>query len=262
MDIFLPHSNTNLPNRKNEKLGREQVENDPYILANTAAITASGQTRQSTAQPWIEIPRTSKPLHAEESGEKEGNTGNMDTGTCSREPNHADQNNNAQKLKTGVDPLNGLDAYGAELSKDARVWKVYVDEADRYDNELVDGWSKSLDLILVFVSNHSNTAYRSNFDFTQAALFSAVSTAFIIESSKKLQPDPAEVSAETLSAISQTLLAIASNAQVNTQAGLAGADSAPAFVPSRTTVIINTLWYLSLSLSIATSLMAMLAKDW
>ncbi|CAE6477402.1 unnamed protein product [Rhizoctonia solani] len=245
MDIFLPHSNTNSPNRKNEKLGREQVENDPYILANTAAITSSGQTRQSTAQPRIEIPRTSKPLHAEESGEKEGNSGNTDTGTCSGEPNHAGQNNNGQKSKTGVDPLNGLDAYGAELSKDARVWKVYVDEADRYDNELVDGWSKSLDLILVF-----------------AALFSAVSTAFIIESSKKLQPDPAEVSAETLSAISQTLLAIASNAQVNTQAGLTGTDGAPAFVPSRTTVIINTLWYLSLSLSIATSLMAMLAKDW
>ncbi|CAE6461327.1 unnamed protein product [Rhizoctonia solani] len=224
MDVFLPHSNTNSRTRKNEKLGHEQLENDPYILSNTAAITSSVQTRY-TAQPCIEIPRTPEPLHAEESGEKEGNMGNTDTGACFREPNHADQNNNARKSKTGVDPLNGLDAYGAELSKDARVWKVYVDEADRYDNELVDGWSKSLDLILVF-----------------AALFSAVSTAFIIESSKKLQPDPAEVSAETLSTISQTLLVIASNAQVNTQAGLIGTDSASAFVPSRTTIIINTLW--------------------
>jgi hypothetical protein len=34
------------------------------------------------------------------------------------------------------------DEYGAELTKDARVWKVYVKEADRWDAELVDGWNK------------------------------------------------------------------------------------------------------------------------
>ncbi|CAE6464765.1 unnamed protein product, partial [Rhizoctonia solani] len=40
------------------------------------------------------------------------------------------------------------DEYGAELAKDARVWKVYVKEADQRDMELVDGWNKSLDVIL------------------------------------------------------------------------------------------------------------------
>jgi hypothetical protein len=34
------------------------------------------------------------------------------------------------------------DEYGAELTEDARVWKVYVKEADRWDAELVDGWNK------------------------------------------------------------------------------------------------------------------------
>ncbi|KAF8608429.1 hypothetical protein BDV93DRAFT_249423 [Ceratobasidium sp. AG-I] len=39
-----------------------------------------------------------------------------------------------------IDP--GDDEYGAELGKDARFWKTYVKEADQWDAELVDGWSK------------------------------------------------------------------------------------------------------------------------
>jgi hypothetical protein len=31
---------------------------------------------------------------------------------------------------------------GAELSKEARFWKVYVKEADQHDTDLVDGWNK------------------------------------------------------------------------------------------------------------------------
>ncbi|CAE6365037.1 unnamed protein product [Rhizoctonia solani] len=60
-----------------------------------------------------------------------------------------------------ADPVQIMDPdeYGAELGKEARVWKVYVQETDKWDRELVDGWNKSLDVILVF-----------------AALFSAVST--------------------------------------------------------------------------------------
>jgi hypothetical protein len=34
------------------------------------------------------------------------------------------------------------DEYGAELAKDAKVWKVYVKEADGRDAEVVDGWNK------------------------------------------------------------------------------------------------------------------------
>ncbi|CCO35162.1 hypothetical protein BN14_09277 [Rhizoctonia solani AG-1 IB] len=145
---------------------------------------------------------------------------------------------------TGADPMMESDEYGAELGKEARVWKVYVKESDRSDTELVDGWNKSLDVILVF-----------------AALFSAISTAFLIESSKRLLQDPADVTAQTLLAISQTLSAIANGTQPLVSKSPAG-DNTEEFFPSRTMVAINTLWYLSLSLSVATSLLAMLAKDW
>ncbi|CUA75593.1 Rab GTPase-binding effector protein 1 [Rhizoctonia solani] len=122
------------------------------------------------------------------------------------------------------------DEYGAELGKEARVWKVYVQETDKWDRELVDGWNKSLDVILVF-----------------AALFSAVSTAFLIESSAMLQQDPNDVSATVLLAISQTLLVIANGSSVDLPILTSSSpDLASSFFPSQHAVIINS----------------MLAKDW
>ncbi|CAE6516360.1 unnamed protein product [Rhizoctonia solani] len=41
-----------------------------------------------------------------------------------------------------------FDEKGKELGPDAQVWKTYVREADQVDEELVDGWNKSMDVIL------------------------------------------------------------------------------------------------------------------
>lgn len=38
--------------------------------------------------------------------------------------------------------LGEFDDYGQEMGPDARVWKTYVREADKFDNEQVDGWNK------------------------------------------------------------------------------------------------------------------------
>ncbi|CAE6449306.1 unnamed protein product [Rhizoctonia solani] len=148
------------------------------------------------------------------------------------------------QVPVNTDPTMERDEYGAEMGKEARVWKIYVKETDRADAELVDGWNKSLDVILVF-----------------AALFSAVSTAFLIESSQKLQEDPADVTAQTLLAISQALSVLINTTQP-TGVQSSNTVNTGSFSPSRITVTVNTLWYLSLSLSVATSLLAMLAKDW
>ncbi|CAE6446599.1 unnamed protein product [Rhizoctonia solani] len=70
-----------------------------------------------------------------------------------------------RKKKTkvyGGDPVPDFDPAGTELGKEARIWRTYVKQSDKWDNELVDGWNKSLDVILVF-----------------AALFSAISTAYV-----------------------------------------------------------------------------------
>ncbi|CAE6448932.1 unnamed protein product [Rhizoctonia solani] len=139
------------------------------------------------------------------------------------------------------------DERGAELGEDARVWKVYVGETDKSDAELIDGWNKTLDVLLVF-----------------AALFSAISTTFLIDSSGMLKQDPNDVSAAALMVISQALVTIATHNYTTGPSAipLPVQSNAPDFVPSKNAVIVNTLWYLSLSLSIATAFLAMLAKDW
>ncbi|KAG8694828.1 hypothetical protein FRC08_008234, partial [Ceratobasidium sp. 394] len=147
---------------------------------------------------------------------------------------------NSSRTSNLQDPL---DDPGAQMSREARVWRTYVRETDRRDKEMVEGRNNSLDVLLIF-----------------AALFSAVSTAFIVESLGDLKPDPAGSSAQTLLVVSQTLAAI-SNGQPVTLQDPGMSDSAT-FSPSRASVVVNVLWLMSLSLSIAVSLVAMLAKEW
>lgn len=44
------------------------------------------------------------------------------------------------------------DAYGEEMGPSARVWRMYLDEAQKADTELVEGWRDTTDVLLVFVS--------------------------------------------------------------------------------------------------------------
>ena len=83
---------------------------------------------------------------------------------------------------------------------------------------------------------------------------------FIIESLGDLKPDPAESSARTLLAISQKLDAIATGQQ-STSLPAANLDL-DSFTTPHSAVVVNILWLLSLSMSVAVSLIAMLAKEW
>lgn len=81
----------------------------------------------------------------------------------------------------------------------------------------------------------------------------------VLESSKQLQQDPAQVTAQTLLVISQTLVALSNGEPVPTP-NLP--NLASDFSATRSSVLVNALWYLSLSLSVAVSLIAMLSKSW
>ncbi|KAG8715271.1 hypothetical protein FRC09_016766 [Ceratobasidium sp. 395] len=118
-----------------------------------------------------------------------------------------------------------MPAIGAELDKDAQVWEVYVDETDRSDKELVKSWNE-----------------------------------LVVESSKRLQPDPAETSAQTLQVMSQILIAI-SNGKPFDSSTSSGVLSSR-LPPSRLSVLVNGLWFLSLALSVTVSLVAMVSKSW
>ncbi|CCO34293.1 hypothetical protein BN14_08388 [Rhizoctonia solani AG-1 IB] len=143
-----------------------------------------------------------------------------------------------------TEPPQEFDERGQELARDAQVWKTYVKEADAMDAERVDGWKQTSDVILIF-----------------AALFSAVSTAFVIESYKSLKPDPAETSVEILRAMSRTLLIVANQTQP-TGSQIPEPENESDFSPSWSAICVNLLWFLSLSISILVSLIAMLSKEW
>lgn len=46
---------------------------------------------------------------------------------------------------------------GREMDPSARVWKVYRKEATIVDNALLDGWSSTLNILLIFVSGPVST---------------------------------------------------------------------------------------------------------
>ncbi|QRV94411.1 transmembrane protein [Ceratobasidium sp. AG-Ba] len=189
-----------------------------------------------------------------------------------KEPEHLrkiDPNNTNTRRQRGVDkikdenskrthieaPRLGYDDYGQELGKDARVWKAYVREASRHDADMVEGWNRSLDLILIFVGR-----FVFSYIYCVRALFRCIMLTLMSAVFPGFQPDPVETSSQTLSTISLTLLAIA-NSHSGSPLNLTIPEPAPFVVPTAL-LFVNVLWFLSLSLSVAVSLLAMLGKDW
>ncbi|KAJ7578550.1 hypothetical protein C8J56DRAFT_351154 [Mycena floridula] len=119
------------------------------------------------------------------------------------------------------------------------VFTSYVREAQVYDEAMVARWKVTMDGILLF-----------------AALFSAVVTAFIIESYKLLSPDPAALTLLILYQISQQL---ANGSQ--TVAFLPSPSQIP-FSPPVLAILTNVFWFISLALSLTCALAATLIQQW
>ncbi|KAJ8085374.1 hypothetical protein PM082_011036 [Marasmius tenuissimus] len=111
-------------------------------------------------------------------------------------------------------------------------WDVVMTEVTSLDEGLVGGWKEDIDTLLVF-----------------AGLFSAVVTAFTIESYQWLQEAPEDTTVTLLKQISQQL----------------NGSSIPEpdkFEVSSSVVRINVLWFLSLILALVDALFALLCKQW
>ncbi|KAG8688250.1 hypothetical protein FRC09_013010, partial [Ceratobasidium sp. 395] len=134
------------------------------------------------------------------------------------------------------------DKPGHELGHDAGIWKLYLEEANQYDQELVRGRQVGLDVLLLL-----------------AALFSAILTAFLVESKDMLQQDPGDASVALLLLIAQS--------QYRMELGITPnhtetPPSVPQFTPSTAARWINGIWFTSLGLSLSAALVAMLSKEW
>ncbi|KAJ7096163.1 hypothetical protein C8R44DRAFT_379908 [Mycena epipterygia] len=119
-----------------------------------------------------------------------------------------------------------------------KLWAVYISEAEKYDKALVEGWKSDMDALLIF-----------------AGLFSASLTAFIIESYKTLIPDQGAMTIVLLTQILRQL-----EPRLNASS-VEGVTSTP-FVPSASSLACNTLWFLSLGLSLSCALIATLVEQW
>ncbi|KZW00424.1 hypothetical protein EXIGLDRAFT_745670 [Exidia glandulosa HHB12029] len=136
------------------------------------------------------------------------------------------------KKKYPPDPL------GREMDDTARVWKVYRDEATAHDETMLDGWNKTLDVLLIF-----------------AGLFSAVATAFLIESYKLLEPDQS-------SAYMSTALYLLVTRDNPSTSSMLPPPPALGLAASTMSRAVNWLWFTSLLLALAVALLGILIKQW
>ncbi|KAI0773248.1 hypothetical protein BD413DRAFT_540348 [Trametes elegans] len=118
-------------------------------------------------------------------------------------------------------------------------WSKCVKALREHDHHVVQGWKEDVDSLLVF-----------------AGLFSAVVTAFNIESYKLLQEDPDERTASLLARISAQL-----EANYTTKTDTLLIPASDLHVDARS-VRINTLWFSSLVLSLVSASIGILTKQW
>ncbi|KAH8824325.1 hypothetical protein DL96DRAFT_1613736 [Flagelloscypha sp. PMI_526] len=135
------------------------------------------------------------------------------------------------------------DKPGEEAGDNARVWRIYMDEADVYDDDMIRGFRDTIDSLLVF-----------------AALFSAVVTTFLVQTSSALLPDYAQITSY-LMAEQNMLLRAGGNLT------LIGAVPMSRYDPSSTTfevsdIVVNALFSASLTLSLSITLFSVLIKQW
>ncbi|KZV66788.1 hypothetical protein PENSPDRAFT_584804, partial [Peniophora sp. CONT] len=117
------------------------------------------------------------------------------------------------------------------------LWNAYLDAVDDGDKVSVESWNGSTTGILAFTG-----------------LFAATVAAFVIESYKMLQPD---ANAQTVVLLAQLVLA-----HNVTPAVPASEVQSGSFQASETAIAVNALWFLSLTISLISALLATLIQEW
>ncbi|KAI0807913.1 hypothetical protein C8Q74DRAFT_100877 [Fomes fomentarius] len=108
-----------------------------------------------------------------------------------------------------------------------------------YDETKVRRWKEEIDTLLVF-----------------AGLFSAVVTAFLVESCKALHPEPTERVVEVLELI------VAELRNTTNEHSPARLEADTRFVPAHIAPLVNALWSTSLTISLSVAFIGLLVKQW
>ena len=148
-----------------------------------------------------------------------------------------------------VFPRTGKDA-------SSRFWSAYERMAKQHDDEFLERHNGDMDVLLIFVSAVQLTCFfkpRLNRLF-EAGLFSAVSSAFIVNMESELSPNPSDTT--------NVLLKILINKVDNGTFSDHDASLPVWNGPSSTIIWIQTLAYASLSTSLLAAFGAVLGKQW
>ncbi|KAH9029916.1 hypothetical protein EDB85DRAFT_1866836, partial [Lactarius pseudohatsudake] len=127
------------------------------------------------------------------------------------------------------------------------LWSLYGKEAQTHDEALFQGMLADMNGIPTF-----------------AGLFAAVLTSFLIDSLRNLKPDPAQQSVyyhnQSVAILAQISQQIASIPQVSVP--YTPPTPYPDFYPSRSDVLVNSLWLGGLICSLSAALFATLVQQW
>ncbi|KAH9016775.1 hypothetical protein EDB85DRAFT_1841355, partial [Lactarius pseudohatsudake] len=147
------------------------------------------------------------------------------------------------------------------------LWSLYGKEAQTHDEALFQGMLADMNGIPTFVRVSSRIQRRFEFNaptFPQAGLFAAVLTSFLIDSLWNLKPDPAQQSVyyhnQSVAILAQISQQIASIPQVSVP--YTPPTPYPDFYPSRSDVLVNSLWLGGLICSLSAALFATLVQQW
>ncbi|KAH9033198.1 hypothetical protein EDB83DRAFT_1834103 [Lactarius deliciosus] len=119
------------------------------------------------------------------------------------------------------------------------IFSMYIDHAQKFDDENVENWKGGAESILLFTG-----------------IFSATVATFIAMSYPTLKQDPNDITQSLLRQISQQL------ANPNRTIPSASLSDQSSFTPSASVVFVNSVWFLSLVLSLTCALIATLLQHW
>ncbi|KAJ3500850.1 hypothetical protein NLJ89_g9608 [Agrocybe chaxingu] len=131
-------------------------------------------------------------------------------------------------------------------------WEVVLDALMKKDKVQCDAWKDEVQNLLIF----------NGLTTRQAGLFSAVVTAFVVESCKSLHPDSSDASVVLLALIAERLDGNSTSISLSPKLPQALEAFSLDLTPSSSTVRVNTFWFLSLVLSLTTVLIGIVSLQW
>ena len=139
---------------------------------------------------------------------------------------------------------------------------MYSKIAEEEDNKMIERWQKDSEGIIIFVRNiyFRYVPYGCAYQLgaLQTGLFSAVVAAVVVVSVQDLRPNSQDTSAFYLEKMYQ----LQADPNASRPAITSPLANPPAFSPPRHAIWVNSLWFLSLAISLTCAMLATLLQQW